>query len=331
MSGRSQRFTALGSYGGTQSHAGGLWIYPGFDAQRDVEALLRPARAKLLAVREQRMKPQRDDNVLTSWNAMMVSAYLDAYHAFGIPAYLAAAERALTFLLDYAIEQGRVFRTVRAGKGRLNGYLDDAASLAASLLDAFEATSHQWYLDQAREVTDHLLERYWDETAGGCFYTSHDHEALLHRMKSGTDSAVPSGNAIVASVLLRLFSFTREPRYYDRAEQLFLVFRNAMAHNAYGTSAMLCVLDWYVTTPREIVVVGTRGEAMTESLLSTVYRRYLPNRTVLLVDASRRAGESDLALAVGKTSVNGQPTAYVCQRQTCSPPVTESNRLSLLL
>src|SRR6185295_12645335 len=304
-------------------------VHPESDAQ--VESLLRSARIQLLAAREQRMKPQRDDNILTSWNGMMVSAYLDAYQAFGVPAYLAAAEQALTFLLDYAVENGRVYRTVKEGKGRLNGYLDDAACLAAALLDAFEATSHRWYLDQAREVTDHLLERYWDEAAGGCFYTSRDHEALLHRMKSGTDSAIPSGNAIVALVLLRLFSFTREQRYHDRAEQLFRVFRSVLGHNAYGSSAMLCALDWYLTTPHEIVVVGTRGDAMTESLLTTVHHRYVPNRTVQVVDAVRRAGESDLPLAEGKTSVNGQPTAYVCQRQTCSPPVTESHQLELLL
>jgi uncharacterized protein YyaL (SSP411 family) len=221
---------------------GGIQLAP--EAQEQLESLLRPARMKLLAAREQRMKPQRDDNILTSWNAMMVSAYLDAYLAFGVRAYLAAAERALTFLLDYAVENGRVYRTVTAGKGRLNGYLDDAACLATALLDAFEATSHRWYLDQAREMTDHLLERYWDEAAGGCFYTSRDHEVLLHRMKSGTDSAIPSGNATVAMVLLRLFSFTGEQGYHDRVEHLFRVFRGVMQHNAYGSSAMLCALDW---------------------------------------------------------------------------------------
>jgi uncharacterized protein YyaL (SSP411 family) len=94
---------------------------------------------------------------------------------------------------------------------------------------------------------------------------------------------------------------------------------------------MLCALDWYLTTPQEIVVVGNRGDARTEALLSTVHRRYLPNRAVLVVEASRRAGESDLPFAAGKTNVNGQPTAYVCQRQTCLPPVTESHQLDLLL
>jgi uncharacterized protein len=297
----------------------------------DAEHALRSASAKLLAARAQRPAPQRDDNILTSWNAMMISAYLDAYQAFGVPAYLLAAERALTFLLDYAVENGRVYRTVTTGKGRLNGYLDDAACLAAALLDAFEATSHRWYLEQAREMADCLLERYWDEEVGGCFYTSRDHETLLHRMKSGTDSAIPSGNAVTAMVLLRLFSFTGEQRYYDRAEQLFRVFRRMMEHNTYGSSAMLCALDWYLTTPQEIVVVGTRGDAGTEALLSTVHRRYLPNRAVLVLEAPRRAGESDFRLAAGKTSVNGRPTAYVCQRQTCSAPVTESQQLESLL
>jgi uncharacterized protein YyaL (SSP411 family) len=307
---------------------GGIQLSP--EAQEERESSLRPAKMKLLAAREQRTKPQRDENILTSWNAMTVSAYLDAYHAFGASAYLAAAERARTFLLDYAVESGRVYRTVTAGQGRLNGYLDDAACVAAALLDAFEATSHRWYLDQARAVTDSLLERFWDEAAGGCFYTSRDHEILLHRMKSGTDGAIPSGNAVVASVLLRLFSFTGAQRYHDGAEQLFRVFRSAMEHNPYGPSAMLCSLDWYLATPQEIVVVGTRGDAATESLLSAVHRRYLPNRAVVVADASR-AGESDLPLAAGKTSVNGQPTVYVCRRQTCSPPVTENHQLDLLL
>jgi hypothetical protein len=150
-------------------------------------------------------------------------------------------------------------------------------------------------------------------------------------MKSGADSATPSGNATVATVLLRLFSFTREQRYHDRAAELFRVFRHGMAHNAYGTSAMLCALDWYLTTPQEIVIVGARGNTMTESFLSVVHQRYLPNRSVVVVEPTRRAGESEVALAVGKVSVDGQPTAYVCQHQTCSPPVTDSHQLDLLL
>lgn len=301
------------------------------EEQEEVEFRLRPARVKLLAARERRTKPQRDENVLTSWNAMMVSAYLEAYHAFGTPAYLTTAERALTYLVDYAVVNGRVHRTVAAGQGRLNGYLDDAAYLAMALLDAFEATSHRWYLEQAREIADGLLANFWDDNDGGCFFTSHDHEVLLHRMKSGTDSAIPSGNAIAAMLLLRLFSFTGARTYYERGERLLRLFRGVMEQNPYGLSAMLCALDWYLSQPKEIVVVGARGNPATESLLAAVHRRYVPNRAVLVVDESRGAAEADLPLAAGKTSVNGQSAAYVCHRQTCSAPVTESQQLEMLL
>ena len=301
------------------------------EEQEQAEALLLPLRTKVLAARERRVKPQRDENILTSWNSMMISAYLDAYHAFGTSAYLAAAEQALTYLVDYAYHGGKVCRTVYAGKGRLNGYLDDAAWLATALLDAFEATSHRWYLDQASAVSESMLAQFWDEKEGGFFFTSHDHELLLQRMKTGSDGAIPSGNALAAMVLLRLFSFTGQERYHERAGQVLQLFQAAMAKNPYGSSAMLCALDWYLSWPKEVVVVGGRGNPMTEALLSTVYQRYVPNRTLLVVEDPRRVGEPDLPLAVGKTMIKGSPAAYVCHRRTCSAPVTEPKQLDSLL
>lgn len=301
------------------------------EEQEQAEAILRPARVKVLAARERRVKPQRDENVLTSWNAMMVSAYLDAHHAFGTPAYLAAAEKALTFLVDYAYAKGRVFRTVTGGQGRLNGYLDDSAWLVTALLDAFEATSHRWYLDQAREIAEGILTNFWDEADGGCFFTSHDHEPLLQRMKTGTDSALPSGNAVAGLVFLRLFSFTGEERYHSRAGQILKLFHDLMSRNPYGASALLCTLEWYLSHPKEVVVIGSRGNPLTEALLKTVHQRYLPNRTVLAVEDPRKSGELELPLSVGKTTLNGSPAAYVCQRQTCSQPVSEPRQLDALL
>lgn len=295
------------------------------------ESVLRPARMKLLAAREVRVKPQRDENILTSWNAMMISAFFDAAGTFGVPGYRATAEKALTFLLDCACTNGRVCRTVAGGGGRLNGYLEDAAWLAAALLDAFEATSHRWYLDQARAVTDSLLSNFWDDAEGACFFTSHDHERLLQRMKTGTDSAVPSGNAVAASVLLRLFSFTGEERYYDRAERILRVFQTVMAQNPYSAAALLCALDWWLEGPKEIVIVGPRAHSLTEAMLTTVQQRYLPNRIVLTVDGAGSGNANELPLAREKMRVDGRPTAYVCHRQTCSPPVTDAQGLDGIL
>jgi uncharacterized protein YyaL (SSP411 family) len=290
------------------------------------ESMLKAARMKLLAARDRRVKPQRDENILTSWNAMMISALFDAAATFGVPAYRAAAEKALTFLLDYAWTGGRVRRAVAAGQGRLNGYLEDAAWLAAALLDAFEATAHRWYLDQACMVTEGLLSNFWDEAEGACFFTSHDHEQLLQRMKTGTDSAVPSGNAIAASVLLRLFSFTGEERYYDRAGRILSVFQTVMAQNPYSSAALLCALEWWLEGPTEIVIVGPREHSLTQAMLTTVQQRYIPNRILLAVEkAESETGE--LPLAKGKAPLDGRPTAYVCRRETCAPPVTDPEQL----
>jgi uncharacterized protein len=301
------------------------------EEQELAESRLRPARVKLLTAREQRVKPQRDENILTSWNAMMVSAFLDAALTLGVRAYRSAAERALTYLLDYAFVNGRVCRMVVGGKGRLNGYLDDVAWLATALLDAFEATSHRWYLDQACAVAESLVANYWDDQAGGCYFTSHDHERLIHRIKSGTDNAIPSGNAIAASVFLRLFSFTGEERYHERAGQVLRLFQSLMEQNPYGASALLCSLDWFLSGPTEIVVMGPRGNPLTEVMVMTAHQRYVPNRAVLVVEASQGVGEPEFPLARGKRSLNGRPTAYVCQHQTCSQPVTEPQQLEALL
>lgn len=298
------------------------------EEQDVMDGRLRPARKKLLAARETREKPQRDDNILTSWNALAISAFLDAYQTFGIPWYLSTAEQALTFLIDYAIRDGHVLRALTGGKGRILGYLDDYAYLAAALLDAFEATSHAWYLGQARAVVDRLVEQCWDSDAGGFFYTGKDQEPLIHRVKSPMDSAVPSGNAVAVQVFLRLFSLTGEQLYDDHAVRTLQVFRDAMGRNAYGTAAMLCALDLYLARPKEIAIVGSRGHAAVDSLLTAVYHRYMPNKVVVVVE---QGAGCEVPWAAGKTSVNGLPTVYVCRHQTCSAPVTDRTQLESLL
>lgn len=150
-------------------------------------------------------------------------------------------------------------------------------------------------------------------------------------MMSGTDSALPSGNAVFASLLLRLFSFTGEEGYYERARRIVTLFHRAMAQNPYGASAMLCVADWLLSQPKEVVVIGSRGNPLTEALLTTVHQRYLSNRVVLAVDQSMQASGSQLPLAAGKTGIQGNPAAYVCHGRTCSAPVTEPRELERLL
>ncbi len=295
-------------------------------------ASVNPARRQLLEVRERRVKPQRDDKILTSWNGLMISGLLDAYQTLGVPAYLSAAEKALAFLLNHAYQQGRLFRTVTDGVGRLNGYLDDYAFLGTALMDAFEATSNPTYLDKACELTEVMMEQFWDQQVGGCFFTGRDHEPLIQRMKSGTDSAMPSGNAVAAMNGLRLFYYTGDQHYFDRAEQTLRLFRNQMDQNAYGSTAMLCALDFYLAKPKEIVLVGRKTDPGMQDLLRQIQGRYVPNKTLMIVDGTEGVGLQNVpVVARGKTALNGKPTAYVCHNFTCSQPVTEWAALEKLL
>ncbi|TSA03142.1 MAG: thioredoxin domain-containing protein, partial [Nitrospiraceae bacterium] len=295
----------------------------------DGETMIADARRKLLEVRERRVKPLRDDKILTGWNGLMISGVLEAYQTLGNPAYLAMAEKALAFLLECAYHNGRLFRTVTGGQGKLNGYLDDYAFLSAALIDAFEATAKPAYLDKARELTAVMLEQFWDTQAGGCFFTGKDHEPLIQRMKTGEDSAIPSGNAVAAMNFLRLHHYTGEQAYLDKAEQTFRLFRTHMGQNPFGTSSLLSALDFYLSKPKEIVLAGKPGTAEMKDLLSKIYGRYVPNKTLVLVDG---AGSDYVpAAAKGKRSINGKPTAYICHNFTCSSPVTDWESLEKLL
>ena len=295
----------------------------------DADRVMADARRTLLEVRERRVKPLRDDKILTGWNGLMLSGVLDAYQTLGNPAYLTMAEKALAFLLERAYQNGRLFRTVTGGQGKLNGYLDDYAFLSAALIDAFEATAKPAYLDKARELTAVLIEQFWDVQSGGCFFTGKDHESLIQRMKTGEDSAIPSGNAVAAMNFLRLFHYTGEQSYLDKAEHTFRLFRANMDQNPFGMASLLCALDFYLSKPKEIVLAGRPGTAEMKDLLSKIFWRYVPNKTLVLVDG---AGAGYVpAVAKGKTALDGKPTAYICHNFTCSQPVTDWESLEKLL
>ena len=296
---------------------------------RRIESRLAPARKRLLEVRERRIRPQLDNKIITSWNGLMISGVLDAYQTLGHSTYRAMAERAIDFLLTAAYMDGHLYRTVTNGHGRLNGYLDDYAFFVAALLDAYEAMFDSKYLKIAKELTSVIMEQFWDPQAGGCFFTANNHESLIQRMKSGSDGAIPSGNAVVALNFLRLFSLTGEQAYLHRAERIFKLFRVEMQSNAYSSAAMLNALDFYLERPKDIVIVGDRTRRETRDLLSKIHSKYIPNKVLMLVDDQN--GNDIPPIARGKSAFGGYSTVYVCHNFTCSRPVTSWAELEQLL
>ncbi|MBI1817300.1 MAG: thioredoxin domain-containing protein [Deltaproteobacteria bacterium] len=293
----------------------------------EVRQLLADSRDKLFAAREQRIKPARDEKVLTAWNALMISAFAKAAEVFDDSNYRRVAVDAVAFIESALARGDRLLSTYKDGVAKLNGYLDDYAFFVAALLDVFEATQNRRYLDRAAALTASMLAHFWDDAAGGFFFTSDDHEALIVRSKPVFDGSIPSGNSVAVRNLLRLYHYTEQREYLDRAEAMLQIFGAQMREQPFGFANMLGALDFYTQQPHEIVVV-TPADAGDE-LLRKIRGTYLPNRTLTVVDPTHSA--SLPTQFAGKTQRDGKSTVYVCRRMTCSAPATEWSEVEALL
>jgi uncharacterized protein YyaL (SSP411 family) len=302
----------------------------------DVTASLATSRATLFAAREQRLKPFRDEKILTAWNGLMLSSMVQAYTVLGGEETLRAITETMAFLQQHMLHDDMLYSVYKDGQAKLNGYLDDYAFFAAALLDAFEAIGERAYFDLACALTTTMLEEFWDEEQGAFFFTGKQHEKLLSRIKTPMDQAMPSGTAVATKNLLRLYHYTGREDYLQRAERVLRIFKRHMEQQPLGFGSMLAALDFSLAKPKEIVVIGSPGSADTQALLRTVQQQYLPNKVLIQIDAQRVTETLDTLpllrdVLVGKTQVDGKATAYVCHNFTCSLPVTEPDALAALL
>ena len=192
-------------------------------------AVLATAKEKLLTARSKRKRPLTDTKVLTSWNGLMIRGYADAGRLLDSK-YTATAARAADFALaKLRTKDGRLLRTYSQGEAKLNGYLDDYAFLVDGLISLHQATNDRRWLTAADELTAKQVELFWDDEAGGFFYTSHDHETLIARSKDPADSATPSANAVAASNLVYLSKALNKPDYLTRAEKTITSFSSFLS------------------------------------------------------------------------------------------------------
>ena len=206
------------------------------------EALMRrlaAAREQLRRVRDTRIWPGLDDKVLTSWNGLMISGLAVAGKTFERPDYVAAAEKAATFILTTMRRDGRLLRSYNHGQAKLNGYLDDYAFLSRGLLDLYDATADERWLAEARTLVEVLFTHFGDEGGGGFYFTADDHEDLLARKRDCIDGAVPSGNGVATRVLVRLAAVTGEARYADAAHRAFDMYLGWMQRAPRAAESMI--------------------------------------------------------------------------------------------
>jgi len=279
-------------------------------------------RKRLYELRSRRVWPGLDDKRLTSWNALMISALAEAGAVLGRSDYLDAARACADFLLgDLRDAQGRLLRSWKDGRARLNAYLEDHAFLLEALLTLYEASFEPRWFAAARELADNMVERFADEDNGGFFETSSDHEQLLARRKDLEDHPIPAGNSSAAYGLLRLAALTGEHDYERRGESVLRLLHELAPRHPQAFGHLLQALDFHLAATREVALVGED----TRELQSVVRARFRPHLVLA-------GGEADgVPLLAGRQPVDGRPAAYVCERFACKQPVTEPEELERLL
>ena len=300
----------------------------------DVEELSRrmgAARRKVFYAREERVRPGRDEKILAAWNGLMLTAFAEAANILGRDDYRAVAAKNADFLLANLVKDGRVLRTYKDGVAKLNGYLEDYSYLVEGLLAVYEATFDLKYFDSARRLADTMIEQFWDESDGGFFFTSSDHEELITRTKDYFDNATPSGNSVAAIALLKLGLLTGEGKYQRCAATILRTMRQVMAKYPSAFGYLLSALDLYLSEAKEIAIVADPSSHEALSFVAEVYSRYLPNKVVALKGPGDDRAAESIGLLADRSMVDGKPAAYVCRNYTCLLPATTREELGARL
>jgi hypothetical protein len=301
----------------------------------EVGAGLEEAGRILLRARSERVRPHLDDKILTAWNGLMISAFARGGSTLEEPRYAAAARRAADFLIArmYDAHSGALLRRWRQGAAAIPAFLDDYALFAQGLLDLYEAQFDLRDLELAIRLTEKQMELFEDPAQGAFFASAADDASLVMRVKEDYDGAEPSGNSVAAMNLLRLARFTNRSGFRESAERTLAAFASRLAAAPSTLPQMLAACEWLLGEPREIVLVGERGDAGTEALLRALHSRFVPNRVIMLLDSpeTRRALAARIPSIDSMEKIDGRASAYVCRNYTCQLPVTEADKFAELI
>ncbi|MDI1432384.1 thioredoxin domain-containing protein [Polyangium sorediatum] len=296
---------------------------------------LERARTKMLAAREKRPRPTRDDKILASWNALLIGALAEAGRALDEPSWIGAAEVAFAAIEERLVRDGRVRRYYMPGENEApeerRGFLDDQAYVGSAALDLYEATGNPRYVALARAIADAMIEHHEDPREGGFFFAPDDGDALIARTKDVFDQAVPSGASMAAELCLRLGEITDE-RFAAHGRRQIEPIGPTAIDNPLGLGKAVAVLDRLVRGTVDVVLVGDPSGERAQAFAKAVFRRFLPHRNVVWVDPRRpETAEAVKVLAEGKGARGDDTVAYVCRNRTCSAPVSDVAALEALL
>ena len=294
----------------------------------ELSRTLEQSRKALFEAREKRVKPARDEKILTAWNGLMLASFAEAAAVLNRSDYLAVAKQNARFILNNLRREGLLLRSYKDGQAKLNAYLEDYAFFIDGLLTLFETSGELQWLEEARSLTATMIEEFWDDEEGGFFYTGRSHEDLIVRSKDFFDNATPAGNSVAAELLLRIGLLTDNSDYQRRAATILRLMASTVQRYPSGFGRLLCALDFYLATPKEIAIIGDATAAEMRLLIDQVWKTYLPNKIVAQTSPEDAAALERVPLLRNRPLLDNKATAYVCERFTCRKPVTSAADLA---
>jgi uncharacterized protein YyaL (SSP411 family) len=287
-----------------------------------LDPVLSEVKRKLLEVRRERVKPQRDEKILASWNGLMISALSEASAAFSNRDYLQAAIDCAEFITGSSGDSGILSHTWKDGIAGKNSFLEDYSCVIQGLMDLHAATWSGKWLSRAIKLSRYMIENFLCQNDGLLYDTINDGEVFFMRPRNLVDGATPSGNSTAAMVLLRLFDLTGDQSYEEIAKHMILPMREKMISYPRGFANWLCALGYYLSPRLEIAVCGNRKTGESENFVNAIYSSYLPNKIVAARDQDDRETVSGIALLKDREAVEGHTTVYLCSNKICRAPIT---------
>ncbi|MCC7555261.1 MAG: thioredoxin domain-containing protein [Methanoculleus marisnigri] len=309
------------------------WAHEFETPEDDLAWSVEEGRQKLLAARKQRVRPGRDDKILTDWNALMIAALAKAARAFDEPDYLAAAERAAAFVLaNLRREDGRLLHRYRGGEAGLAATLDDYAFMIWALIEVYEASFAPGYLKTAVDLSRDLIARYWDCNEGGFFFVPDDGDVPV-RQKPVYDGAIPSGNSVAMYALFVLGRMTANLELEETAERIRRVFAGTVSGSPTACSHFLTGLEFMLGPNFEVIISGVPDAEDTRAMIGAIRSHYAPDAVIIFRPSDEE--EPEIVEVAGFTRdivmIEEKATAYVCTNYACDIPTTDPDEMVRLV
>jgi uncharacterized protein YyaL (SSP411 family) len=298
----------------------------------ELQNLLTTSIGRLFRSREMRVRPRRDDKVLTDWNGLMVVAYAKAARVFKSKGYEMSAVRATEFILNNMVHsEGRLYHRFRDGEAAIDGFLDDYAFFIWGLLELYDATLNARFVQVAMDLTAVMIDQFWDESDGGFFFSGRDAEEVVVRKKEAYDGALPSGNSVAMLCLLKLSHMTGGLDLERKANRIARRFAEEVSLMPEAHTQLLSALDFALGPSNEVVIAGDPEESDTTEMIDALRTEFLPKVVVIFSAGEGEASGPFEETLTDKPRINDRATAYVCSNYNCKQPTTDLRSMLDLL